>query len=48
MGLVWLIAAGDFAVLLKELLFVPALGANTCEAHKSPLYFATRFFEFIA
>lgn len=48
MDLVWLVAAGDFAALLKELLFVSALGANTCLPTKALLYFATRFFEFIA
>lgn len=36
MGLVWLVAAGDFGALLKELLFVSALGANTCEVTVCP------------
>lgn len=36
MGLVWLLAAGDFAACLKELLFVLALGANPCEAPVCP------------
>jgi len=36
MGLVWLVAAADFAALLKELLFASALGANTCEVTVCP------------
>lgn len=35
MGLVWLVAAGGFAACLKELIFVLALGVNTCEV---PIY----------
>lgn len=50
-GLVWLVAAGDFAALLKELLFASALGANTCQVTVCPqrplLCFATRFFGFL-
>ena len=36
MGLVWLVAAGDFAARLQELLFASALGANTCEVTVCP------------
>lgn len=49
-GLVWLVAAGDFAALLKELLFASALGANTCQVtvpQRPLLCFATRFFGFL-
>lgn len=34
--MVWLVAAGDFAACLKELLFVLALGTNTCEVPGCP------------
>lgn len=36
MGLVWLVAAGDFPTCLKELLFILALGGNTCEVPICP------------